>query len=72
MPWLAVVVVGAVISFLLSGRDIRLFAKILLAIEGIGILAMIVLVVVIFAQGGAPTTGIDFSAFTFDGCPPRP
>ena len=54
--WL-VVVVGAVISFLLSGRDIRLLAKILLVIEGIGILAMVVLVIVIFAKGGAPSTG---------------
>jgi len=54
LPWLIVVVVGAVISFLLSGRDIRLLAKILLAIEGIGILSMIVLVVVIFAKGGCP------------------
>ncbi|WP_199254549.1 APC family permease [Mycolicibacterium mengxianglii] len=67
VPWLAVVVVGAVISFLLAGRDIRLLAKILLGIEGIGILAMLVLVVAIFAKGGAPTTGIDFSVFTFDG-----
>ena len=56
-----------VISFLLSGRDIRLLAKILLGIEGVGIVSMVVLVVVIFAKGGAPTTGIDFSAFTFDG-----
>jgi amino acid transporter len=67
LPWLVVVVVGAIISLLLSGRDIRLLAKILLVIEGIGILAMLVLVVVIFAKGGAPSTGIDFSAFTFDG-----
>jgi amino acid transporter len=67
LPWLVVVVIGAAISLLLSGRDIRLLAKILLAIEGIGILAMLVLVVVIFAKGGAPTTGIDFSAFSFDG-----
>src|SRR3954471_19718324 len=61
LPWLLVVVVGAAISFLLSGRDIRLLAKILLAIEGVGILAMVILVIVIFAKGGAPTTGVDFS-----------
>jgi amino acid transporter len=66
-PWLAIVVVAAVISFLLAGRDIRLLAKILLVIEGIGILSMIVLVVVIFAKGGAPSTGIDFSVFSFSG-----
>ncbi len=67
VPWLLIVAIGAVISFLLSGRDIQLLAKILLAIEGVGILAMIVLVVVIFAKGGAPTTGIDFSVFSFSG-----
>ncbi|MCV7287957.1 APC family permease [Mycolicibacterium wolinskyi] len=67
LPWLVVVVIGAVISFALAGRDIRLLAKILLGIEGIGIVAMVVLVVVIFARGGAETTGIDFSVFSFSG-----
>jgi amino acid transporter len=66
-PWLVIVVIAAAISILLSGRDIRLLAKILLAIEGIGILAMIILVIVIFAKGGAPSTGIDFSVFSFSG-----
>ena len=73
-PWLAIVAIWAVISFLLAGRDIRLLAKVLLAIEGLGILAMVVLVVVIFAKGGAPSTGIDFSVFSFSGGvvgPPR-
>ncbi|BBZ79440.1 amino acid permease [Mycolicibacterium anyangense] len=67
VPWLLIVVIGAVISFLLSGRDIQLLAKLLLAIEGIGILAMIVLSVTIFAKGGAPATGVDFSVFSFSG-----
>ncbi len=67
VPWLIIVVVAALISLLLSGRDIQLLAKILLAIEGVGILAMIVLVVVIFGKGGAPSTGIDFSVFSFSG-----
>jgi len=66
-PWLVIVVIAAVISFLLSGRDIELLAKILLAIEGIGILAMLVLIAVIFGKGGAPSTGIDFSVFSFSG-----
>jgi amino acid transporter len=66
-PWLVIVVVAAAISFLLAGRDIRLLAKILLVIEGIGILSMIVLVIVIFARGGAQSTGIDFSVFSFSG-----
>ena len=55
-PWLLIFAVAAVISILLAGRDIRLLAKILLVIEGLGILAMVVLVVVIFAKGGAPST----------------
>ena len=67
VPWQLIVVIGAVISFLLAGRDIRVLAKILLAIEGVGIVSMIVLVIVIFARGGAPTTGVDFSAFSFSG-----
>ena len=67
LPWPAVVAVGAVISFLLSGRDVRLLGKILLVIEGAGIVSMIVLVIVIFARGGAPATGIDLGAFSFDG-----
>ncbi|WNG93131.1 APC family permease [Mycobacterium sp. ITM-2016-00318] len=66
-PWLVVVVIAAVISFLLAGRDVKLLAKVLLVIEGLGILAMIALVVVIFAKGGAPSTGIDFSVFSFSG-----
>lgn len=67
VPWLIIVAIGAVISLLLSGRDIQLLAKILFAIEGLGILAMVVLVAVIFGKGGAPTTGIDFSVFSFSG-----
>jgi amino acid transporter len=66
-PWLVIVVVAAAISVLLAGRDIRLLAKILLVIEGLGILSMVVLVIVIFAKGGAPSTGIDFSVFSFSG-----
>ena len=57
LPWLVIVVVAAAISFLLAGRDIRLLAKILLAIEGIGILSMVVLVIVIFAQGRGAVDG---------------
>ena len=69
LPWLVIVIVGAVISFLLSGRDVRLLGKLLLVIEGIGIVSMVVLVVVIFVRGGAPTTGVDFTVFSFDGVP---
>lgn len=67
VPWLIPVLVAAAASFLLTGREARLLAKILLAIEGIGILAMVVLAAVIFARGGAPGTGIDVSTFSVSG-----
>jgi amino acid transporter len=67
VPWPVILIVGAVVSFLLAGRDVALIAKILLVIEGIGIVAMVILVAVIFAQGGAPSTGVDFSVFSFEG-----
>jgi amino acid transporter len=66
LPWPVITLVGAVISFLLAGRDVALIAKILLAIEGVGIIAMVVLVIVIFANGGASSTGVDVSVFSFD------
>jgi amino acid transporter len=67
LPWPVITIVGAVISFLLAGRDVALIAKILLAIEGVGIVAMVILVGMIFANGGAPSTGVDFTVFSFDG-----
>jgi amino acid transporter len=39
----------------------------LLAIEGVGIAAMLVLVIAVFGQGGAASTGVDLSTFTPDG-----
>lgn len=67
LPWLVPVVVGAALSFVLTGRDARLLAKLLLGIEAVGIVAMVTLAVVIFARGGAKPTGVDFSAFSASG-----
>lgn len=67
LPWIVPVVVAAAASFLLSGRQARLLAKVLLAIEGIGIVAMLVLTAVILARGGAHHTGMDLSVFSFSG-----
>lgn len=67
LPWWLIMLVGAVVSFLLAGRDVALIAKVLLVIEAVGIVAMIILVVAIFGQGGAESTGIDFSTFSFEG-----
>ncbi|MCW1956971.1 MAG: APC family permease [Mycobacterium sp.] len=69
LPWLVPVVLSAAASFALTGRDARLLAKILLAIEGVGIAAMVVLAAVILGRGGAPGTGMDFSTFTTSGVP---
>lgn len=67
LPWLVPIVVAGGLSLLLTGRDARALAKILLAIEGLGIAAMLVLSAVIVARGGARQTGVDFSVFTTSG-----
>ncbi len=69
LPWLVPVIVGGAISFALTGRDARMLAKILLAIEGVGAVAMIVLAGVIIARGGAEPSGVDFSTFSPSGVP---
>jgi amino acid transporter len=67
IPWPVIVLVGGGVSLLLAGRDVAIIAKVLLAIEGIGIVAMVVLVFAIFGQGGAVSTGVDLSVFSFEG-----
>jgi amino acid transporter len=63
--------VSATICLLITGylntRDTGTVSRLLLAIEGFGIVAMIVLAVVIFGHGGADSTGVDMSTFTPDG-----
>ncbi|MGO4806848.1 APC family permease [Arthrobacter sp. 2MCAF15] len=66
VPLPIILAVGAAISLVLAGREASLIAKILLIIEGVGIIASVILAVVIFAKGGAPTTGLDVSVFSFD------
>ncbi|MER5390455.1 APC family permease [Saccharopolyspora sp. NPDC002686] len=50
----------------LNTRDTSTVSRALLAIEGLGIAAMLVLVVVILSKGGAESTGVDFTTFTPD------
>lgn len=69
LPWLLPVLLAGAGSVALTGRDTRLLAKILLGIEGAGIAAMLVLAAVIFARGGAPSTGVDLSVFSPSGIP---
>ena len=56
-----------ILTVYLNTRDTSSVSRLLLVIEGLGIAGMVVLVVVIFAKGGAPATGIDFSAFNPQG-----
>ncbi len=67
LPWLVLVAVSAAMSLALTGRDVRLLAKVLLGIEGVGIIAMVILAAVIFARGGAKPTGVDWSTFSASG-----
>lgn len=48
-------------------RENRAVSRVLLVIEGVGIVAMLVLVAAILWRGGADTTGLDLSTFTAGG-----
>lgn len=64
LPWIIPALVAIAGSALLAGRDTKSIARVLMAFEGCGIVAMFVLVTVIFAKGGAPTTGFSLSVFS--------
>lgn len=75
-PWIAVAVVAALGVTILNSRDTRVTARMLLIIEGFGILAMLVLAAVVvggaaLGSGGgtasAGTSGFDLSTFTSGG-----
>jgi len=64
-------VIPAVVCLLLTGymntRNTTTVSRSLLAIEGVGIAAMIVLVLAIVGHGGADSTGLDKTAFSPNG-----
>lgn len=60
-----------VVAAYLDTRDTRTVSRLLLVIEGVGIASMIVLVIVILAKGGAPSTGIDLTVFAPSGVSPE-
>lgn len=64
LPWVIPAIVCAVAAALLSFLDTRTIMNALLALEGVGIVAMIVLSFTILGRGGAPTTGINLLPFT--------
>jgi amino acid transporter len=67
VPWIMPAGIGAAVSSYLSSRPSRSTAKVLLAVEGIGILLMLILTAVIIARGGAAATRLDVSVFSLRG-----
>jgi amino acid transporter len=67
LPWVVTALIGLALSALLNTRDTKTVARWLLAIEGVGIVFMIVLTFVILGKGGANSTGLDFSTFSLSG-----
>lgn len=67
VPWLLTIFVVVVLSAALNSLDIRLVTKILLVIEGIGIVCMLVLGITVLGKGGASHTGLDTSTFSLHG-----
>jgi amino acid transporter len=63
IPTLIIALVAIAIAVVLAGRDTRQIAKALMVIEGVGIVGMLILAAVIFAKGGAKSTGIDLGVF---------
>ncbi|MCN9241086.1 APC family permease [Streptomyces sp. RY43-2] len=70
-PWIVISLIAAVGVTVLNSRDTRITARALLLIEGIGILAMLVLSAVVMVRvgtGSAPRgQGFDLSPFTTGG-----
>jgi amino acid transporter len=64
VSWLLIMLIAVALVAVLAVIDTRMIGRILMTIEGIGIVGMIILAVVIFVKGGAKSTGVDFSAFT--------
>ena len=69
LPWLVPVLVGGALSLVLTALNARVLARILLAIEGVGIVAMVILAAVIIARGGSRSTGLDVTTFAPTGVP---
>ena len=64
VPWLLSGLIGIVFAILLSTREFKNVVKILLIIEGVGVVSMIILSAVIIGKGGvAHGGGLDLSTF---------
>ena len=67
LPWLVPVLITAAASFVLDRSRGATTGQGAAGDRGPGIVAMVVLAAVIFARGGAPATGMDFSFFSLSG-----
>lgn len=67
VPWILPAGIGAALSACLSSRPSQTVAKLLLVVEGIGVLLMLILTAVILTRGGAAATRIDMSVFSLRG-----
>lgn len=65
LPWIVPAIFAVGCAALMAAVDTKLIMAILMVLEGVGIVAMVVLSFVIFGRGGAPATGVDWSAFSF-------
>lgn len=57
IPWFITVLVGVFFSWLLNNRESRVVARVLMAIEGFGIVLMLILAAVILIHGGHSQAG---------------
>src|SRR5262245_17473358 len=64
VAWIVPALVALLVAAFLNTRDTRTVARWLLVIEGVGIVAMVVLTVVILGAGGSSRTGMDFAVFS--------
>lgn len=67
VAWIVPALVALLVAAFLNTRDTRTVAQWLLVIEGVGIVAMVVLTVVILGAGGSSRTGMDFEVFSPQG-----
>jgi amino acid transporter len=67
VPWIVTALVGAALCAHMSNRDSRTITRVLMLLEGIGVVLMMALVAFIFERGGAESTGRDLSTFSLAG-----
>lgn len=67
IPWILTTVIALALSSSLLVLDVRVVTRVLLIVEGVGIVCMLILAFTILGKGGAPHTGIDTGTFSLSG-----